>query len=157
MEAKRATLDDAERVKEIMIHPKVYPWIIDDGSPTSEDFDSAVFLRSEAIYTLMPNYNSLAIFVPVNSFTYDQHTCVLPESRGVTTQLGRAVWRYMFERTKCEKITTWIPVFNRPALAAALAVGFEKEGLVTSSFKRKGKLYDQFILGITKEKWLCQQ
>ena len=146
-----------DRVKEIMTHPSVYPYSSDDGCVGPGEFDPSPLLQSPLIFTLMPEPNSIAIFVPINSFTYDQHTCVLPESRGITNQLGKAVWSYMFGETKCEKITTWVPVFNRLALAAALKVGFEKEGLITQSFKRRGKLYDQFILGITKEKWLCQQ
>lgn len=155
--ARRLEIRDLALVDSLMKHPKIYPWISDDFSPSVDEFTAFVPLSSPHVYYIMPEEKVLAIFTPINRCTYEQHTCVHPDKRRGTTEYGRMVLDYMFEETECEKVVTFIPRYNLPAVFAARAVGFVEEGLITKSFKKNGKLVDQRVYGYTKEKWICQQ
>ncbi len=105
---QRANIEDLDAVRRIMTDESVYLYITDDGCPPEDEFDPAVMLENRSIFTLMPDENSLAIFTPINAITYEQHSCVLPESRSRTTNLARHAWRWMFTETACQKIITWV-------------------------------------------------
>ena len=150
---KRATIDDYVRVREIMNDISTYPYGGDDGCP--EEYDPITILSDGRIYVLMPDDNSIAMFVPINHINYEEHVCALPESRDRTNRIWLDAWEYMFTRTVCEKITVKIPEFNQLAYAKAKKIGFIHEGLSVKSIKRNGKLYDQVLMGITKEEWEC--
>ncbi len=151
----RATTERLEAVRRIMTDESVYLYITDDGCPSGDEFDPAEMLENKSIFTLMPDENSLAIFTPVNAITYEQHSCVLPESRRRTNSLARHAWKWMFTETPCQKIITWVPGFNLRAEAAAVKVGFNREGISTKSYLWKGVKYDQILFGLTMEEWSC--
>ena len=152
---KRATIDDADRIRAIMTDDSTYPYGIDDDCPSVDEYDPVSMLSNDLIYVLMPDNNSVAIFVPMNHINYDQHVCALPESRDRTNKIWFDAWEYMFTRTPCEKITVRIPEYNQLAYAKAKKIGFIREGLSVKSIKRNRKLYNQILMGITKEEWLC--
>lgn len=152
---KRATIEDYDRVKEIMTDDSTFPHGVDDGCPSADEYDPTPILSCNLIYVLMPDNNSLAIFAPINHINYDQHVCALPEARDRTNKIWFDAWDYMFTQTPCEKITVQIPEYNQLVYAKAKKVGLIREGLSVKSIKRNGKLYDQILMGITKEEWLC--
>ncbi len=152
----RYQLNDVEKVDAIMTHETIYPFVTDDGCPEASDFTSRPLLQNPNIYCLGPNVTSLFIYVPVNSVTYDIHSHVLPESRKQSIELVLASAEYIFKQTKCLKIITWVPEFNKRALNLALKCGCRLEGVSHFSFQKNGKLYHQYLLGMTKEDWLCQ-
>jgi RimJ/RimL family protein N-acetyltransferase len=135
-----------------MKHPDVYPFISDDGSPTAEDYEPKDLLVLEQVYFLSPADGVLFMLVPVNSVTYEVHTCILPDIRGASSIAhAKELILWMFTNTRCEKIVTTVPVFNLPALALAIRAGMKQEGVNRRSFLRRGVLYDQTMLGVCKQ------
>ena len=155
---KRLNEDDIMFVNRIMRDKQIYPYISDDGCPNVEDFTALPILQNEGCYVLSPDDNSVFIFYPWNYVTYEVHTCILPDSRGViATMLGREVCLWMFDYTFCRKIVTHIPVNNPSAYALAYRVGFRKEGLNKQSFLKNNELHDQILMGLYKGVVSCQQ
>jgi len=153
----RALLEDESKIKRVMLDESVYPLISDDGAPNPNDFDIKSLLSSNAILFLMPDENSVFMYVPMNAITYEVHSNILPASRDHSRSLALETVKYMFTETKCLKIITHVPEFNKAAFRLALACGLKMEGIDRSSFLKSGKLYNQYFLGLTKEEWKCQQ
>jgi hypothetical protein len=151
----RYSINDVDKVDSIMRHPTIYPWISDDGCPTSMEYTSLELLKIHNVFALGPDENSLFIYIPVNYVTWDMHSSVLPKSRNRSKQLARGAVDWMFTKTRCLKIITWVPEFNSRALSLALK-GFSLEGIIKKSYMTRGKLFNQYLLGITKEDYQCQ-
>lgn len=95
------------------------------------------------------------VLVPQNTVTAEIHTCLLPSIRGVTAlQAGKLLLNYLF--SKYQKAISWIPDGNRKALLYSLKLGFVVEGLSQQSFLKNGQLIDQKLVGMTRERYLCQ-
>ena len=156
---RRCTLQDVDFVAGILGHPEVFPFISEDGSDSADVTQHAnALLATPVIYVMSPNEWTLAIFVPRSSVCLELHTCILPDGRGkIALQVNRDVGAWIFENTTCQKVITWVPVFNRAADLMARRLGFELQGNNDKSFLRHGTLYDQLLYGVTKEKWLCRQ
>lgn len=155
---KRCGPEDAERVNAILRDPAVWAHIADDFSTDPDTFDAAPLLAVDALYILMPDENSVFIFNAWNTVCWEVHSNVLPASRGPkAVKLTSAVRDWMFQNTKCRKIVTHVPVFNRPALALAIRSGMVREGVNRLSFLKDGVLHDQIILGLCKEVDKCPQ
>lgn len=61
----------------------------------------------------------------------------------------------MFDNTSCEKMITNVPEYNKLAYRFAKSIGGVDEGTNRKSFKKEGILMDQYVLGITKEEFIC--
>ena len=152
---KRYSIEDADLVNAILRDESIYPWISDDGCPPSDQFSSDKFLLASNYYFLAPDLNSLFIYNPVNCITWEIHFNVLPSSRGFSTKLTKATLNYMFTETECQKVVTHIPLFNMAAFNLSIASGFRVEGCSCKSFLKHGILYDQYLMGLTKEDFKC--
>lgn len=147
---------DAERITKIIAHPKVYPWVSDDGSPKAEDysphFNPAVFYLA-----VKDDAGDIGVFTYVkqNLITYEVHTCVLPERIGQSAKKAAvASLQWMFKNSPAKKVITQVPSNNIKALAFAKRCGLKEEGVNRSSFMKGGTIYDQYILGIVEAE-LC--
>ena len=149
---RRCGIHDAEFVRNIMTDPSIYPYNSDDNSVSPEDFDPSSFLKLEAVYFLSPGEDALFMVTPVNSVTYEVHSCVLPPARGKKAVVyAKYLIAWMFEHTTCRKLVTHVPSCNAPALALAVRAGMEREGVNRKSFLKNGILMDQTVLGICKK------
>lgn len=128
-----------------MSHPKVYPYISDDGSANVEDFQ--VIESDHIIYLLWEG--GVFSLVPFNCITYEVHTCILPEYQGKSLEYARAGTKWMFENTSCQKIITHVPEYNKRAYVFAKKSGMEFEGTSKKAFLKNGKLHDLHKLGIS--------
>jgi RimJ/RimL family protein N-acetyltransferase len=155
----RCTMSHYDMVYEILTDPSVFDWISDDGSRLSDmDLLVEAYLSNDRIYVLMPNDLSVFLAVPTNFVTYEIHTNILPEGRGKMAVLAaNECTEWMFRNTPCMKLSTWVPENNRKAKMFALLCGMRVEGNSRLSFLKDGKLQDQFLMGLTREDWLCQQ
>lgn len=145
---------DIELVRTIMTHVKVWPYISDDGSVSPELF---VPVMGDSICYLLANDGDnllgLWMFVQTNSVTLEVHTCLLPGHgfhRGRIAARGAAKW--IWENTTAQRIFTHVPACNRIALRFAEASGMKQFGVNPQSFMKDGRLYDQFLLGISRPK-----
>lgn len=139
-----------ELVREVMTHPRVYPWIGDDGSPAREEFRPN---DHPALWYVLAfdgeDLLGLWLFVPLNAITWEAHTCLLPGHgfrRG--RQAGKEVIEWLWANTPCERLVTSVPTYNRAALQFAKAAGMQEYGRNPQSFLKDGRRHDQILLGI---------
>lgn len=153
---RRATMKDLEIVRSIMTDERVYSHCVDDGCPPREEFDPTPLLEADNIFILLSSDHAFTMFERKNFILYDMHACLLPEKGRDTIKTGKKAINHMFTNTGCEKIMVMVPECNPQIFGVAKDVGFIVEGVCSKSFKLNGKLYDQILMGICKEDWLCR-
>ena len=151
---------DAVLIREIMTHPKIWPWITDDGSPAAADFEPAI--HPSLWYVLAFDGEELMglwLFAAQSSACFEAHTCLLPGQRGERAgEAAKQVIAWIWANTPCRRIFTNVPRFNRAALYFAVRAGLIRFGVNEQSFLKHGKLYDQILLGLSKpEETPCPQ
>jgi len=149
---RQATLEDALIVDRIFGDPVVWPLLMDDNTPASLRWRVGTgLLESPGVIVLLCEDYATFALVPCNSIMWDVHTAILPAARGqLGIDIGRNSVQWVWDNTGCMKIISWIPDFNRAAILYALKCGFKKEGKVTKSFLKGGRLYDQYVVGIER-------
>ncbi len=149
-----STTRDMEMVRTIMTHPKIWPYISDDGSPSVETFQP---VDSEYVCYLLcfdsDEILGLWMFVQTNAVLLEVHTCLLPKhgfarSREAAKKAAEWIW----ENTTCQRIWTQVPKNNRIALNFAKAAGMEECGIQPQCFLKDGKLQDLIHLGVSRPK-----
>lgn len=118
-----------------------------------------LYLNNPLMWLVHPSDHVLLITHMRTRIVHEVHTLIEPEGRGKQAVLdvrAAAEW-YFHQEGVCEKIITYIPFFNKPAKLFAKLVGMDEEGVCTKSFLKNGELVDQWVLGLEKEKFLCQQ
>ena len=155
----RATIEDIDIVYRIMTDKDVYDSMSDDGCGFDLSKEAIKkILINDKIYVLHPNEFTIFLWMPDNHCTCWVHTAILKEGRGKKAIIaGKKAIRWMFENTKYLKLITWIPSFNKQAELYSKWCGFIKEGCSKKSFLKNGILYDQYLYGLTKEHYICQQ
>lgn len=150
---------DYRLVREIMTHPKVYPWIADDGSPAVEEFQP---VEHPAFWYVLAfeeeELLGLWLFSPQNSICWEVHTCLLPGHgfrRAREAAAAMALW--IWENTPCRRIVTNVPRFNRTARTFAEAAGMTRCGVNLRSYMKNGELHDQLMLGMSRPEEPCPQ
>ena len=148
------TKDDKEWINKIFHADGVFDYISDDFSEKNDI--AGVFLEHGII--LNPEPGVVFTLHKVNSITREIHVAATPESRGKRAiSAGKKVLKWIFENTDCLKLISFIPTANRHTILYALKNGFIKEGINEKSLMKGGKLIDQVLVGLTREKWLCLQ
>jgi hypothetical protein len=147
-------------VREILTHPKIFPWITDDGSPARSEYQPP---DHPAIWYVLvfdgEELLGLWMFVPENCATLKVHTCLLP-GHGFhrARRAARLMAQWIWDHTTCQRIITDVPRFNRAAAAFARAAGMTEFGTNFRSFLKQGTLHDQILLGMSRpENIQCQQ
>jgi hypothetical protein len=145
---------DAKFIDAVMNHPDVYPWITDDGCPDAMSIHD--YVSNDKIYFISPNEYTVFALFPVNSVTWEIHTCILKPGRGKTAiESAQKMIEYMFTQTPCKKLISWVPEPYKHVLKYALMNGLKIEGCSKKSFLKYGKLQDLTLVGITKGDWSC--
>lgn len=140
-------------VRRIMIHPRVWPAISDDFSPSPEVFRPST--APELCYVLVRDGESilgLFLLTPHNGVHVEVHTCLLPTawirgSREIAAQAMAWLWANC---PQIERLTTNVPRNNSIALRFAQALGMIEYGVNPKSFKKGGQLVDQVLLGMNR-------
>jgi len=143
---------DMMLAREILTHPKIWPWITDDSSPAPELFHP---VDAEAYHYLVvrdvTELLGLFLFSPQTSVCWEVHTCLLPSAWGPrAAQAAREAQGWIWLETRCRRIVTAVPIYNRLALRFALAAGMTQYGRDPLSFERGGRLWDRILLGVSK-------
>ena len=151
---KILTIEDLDFANRVMKDSEIYPFISDDFSPDKEDFSVELLIQTDGIYVFSASENSVIIMVPVNGITYDVHVNFTKKDRGQkAVDACMDGFEFAFNETPAKKLICWIPETCLNVLHFAEKMGMVQEGLITKSFQKDGKLYDQYILGITREEW----
>lgn len=153
MRIERTT--DPVLILSVVTHPAIYPHISDDSAPAAERFVPPI---GDGLYWLAAWEGEAlagAFFLhPWNGITFEVHTCILPEFRGAKSRAATsAMLAWMFTQTHCEKVVTHVPAINQKALRLARDSGLKDEGVNRQSFKLNNQIFDQHLLGITREEW----
>lgn len=88
-----------------------------------------------------------------NSITTLIHPYMLEKHKGQGFYMIKAFLEWYLRNAKAEanKVNAKIPSFNKVGRKIALKVGFKDEGIDRQSYLRDGELYDQYLLGITRD------
>jgi RimJ/RimL family protein N-acetyltransferase len=133
-------------------HPRIYAESSDDYSPAREKFK---LIESDAfIYVLVRDEEMVLgffAFCPQSEVCWEIHTCLLPSARGAQAlEAARGILEWAWTNSRCRRIFTNVPEFNRGALWFSRKAGLEEFGRNVKSFLRGGKLHDQILLGISR-------
>ena len=141
-----------ELVRQIMTHPRVYPHITDDGSPSAEAFRP---IEHPAVwYILVKMHGELAgvlVAAPQNSVCFEAHVCLLPNCWGHASEAARECFGWLFDKSDAMRVVASVPSCNRLAAKMARGAGMHPYGVNPCSFRRGGKMYYQELFGISKE------
>lgn len=141
-----------ELVRRIVTHPKVYPFLSDDGSPPASEWEPS---QNGGVYYVLVEDDGepvgVLMFTPHNSICYEGHTALLPVVWGKGAEIGAMTALWMFENTPCRRIIGNAPIFNLRALSYAQRAGMHVFGVNERSYLKGGVLYDQIVLGMSKE------
>jgi RimJ/RimL family protein N-acetyltransferase len=151
-------LSDGNIVKSIVTHGNIYKFVSDDKSPSAEEF----YPDMDALTWVSPVEDGyvLGVFMihPINGYTCEIHTCLLPEGRGKKAKdAAILVLDWIANNTDFIKVVTNVPSYNVAAKRLAEYAGMTLEGINRDSFVKNGRVYSQFVFGITKGEILCQQ
>jgi RimJ/RimL family protein N-acetyltransferase len=154
--------EDMELVRQIMIHPSIYPWIVDDGGEPAANFAPPVHPAVHYVEVRAMDVDDVwytvgvYMLVPQSSRCFEIHTCILPSGYGrPAAEASQLILRYLFDgaRPLADKLISRVPADNPRALAYSLRAGLKPEGVNRASFLRNGKLLDQTWVGITRTEW----
>ena len=151
---KVCTIEDIAAVDRVLKHPEVYKCISDDNSPTVDKFTAESVLSSNC-HVIMPNNDIVFVFIPHNGSTHDVHIISTPSSRGQhAINAGIAAKKYAFEEVvNCVKLMCFIPEIYNNVAKYVEKMGFLKEGELTKSYSKNGKLYNEYIYGLRRSEW----
>ena len=147
---------DMKLVTSIISHPKIYPYVTDDFSPKPNEFEmicdpSLKFVR------VYEGERTLGIFTFIirNRIWWEIHTCLLPCVWGNSVKILTGVFKWIWENTECQRITSEVSVNNRLAYRLGIISGMKEIGTNEKSILQGGVLRDQVMLGISKGE-ICQ-
>lgn len=126
--------------------------IHDDGAPDKDLYFPPI---NDGVQWLRAGDFGVFALHKINHVTGEAHTILLPDAHGQAVEIAKEALKYAFTHCGVERIVTNVPEFNPLALRLAHRAGFKDIGINKRSFQKKGILYDQFFLGISKED-ICQ-
>jgi len=143
---------DIELIESVMLRDDIFAVIAEDGqTKQDQDFDT----YKNCFLSLAVDGQLIGIYVihPQNQITIEIHAHVLPEYRKQhSKESGRKALDWIINNVpQCEKVIAKVPSIYENVYLFCLANGFTEEGVNRLSYKKDGKIYDQYMLGITKQ------
>lgn len=141
--------DDVDVIKKNLIQSKV--WRLSSDDSLSHIKPGLFFLPpSKNIYILAGEYG-LLVCEPRNGCMYEVHVALNDDAIGKAKDICVEAIHWFFSNSNALRLFASIPEYNQLALKLARDVGMEYIGLNKGSFMKYGKLYDQYLFGISKE------
>ena len=143
---------DEQVVKSVMLHPAIWATVAEDDQIPGDwepETDGECWLEVVNGDTLVGLYN----FHPTNSTTLEIHAHVLPQYRkDCAFESGDLALKWMLEQApeQYQKVIAQVPTLYGNVIKFTLAHGFTLEGINRLSDRIGGVLYDQYLLGITR-------
>lgn len=144
---------DAPTLNAIVNDPGVRPAV---GGAHLDPLDLTEFVKNPQNIALIDD-GAVALFTLRTQGLYEVHSMALPERRGAhVVRATRAFLHWMFTRTNAVEIATRVPSGNMPALASALANGFEfeferPEAWITPEGAEPAKFYS-----LSLQRWMAR-
>ena len=148
MRAKR--IQNPELVQEILT--EVYEQVAEDNSPHPRDIPLEVLER--AVVIALKGDTGIHGIIALSIFSLNISKISLTiraeyHGNAQNIELARMGVQQCSILTGHPKLIMMIPMEDKEQLRFAQRVGFRREGIIRSSFLRKGKLIDQYLVGIT--------
>lgn len=161
MDCRAERCFDTSVLSAIVRHPKVWPFVSDDGSGAREDFELSseiVLAWSWYLVSYRGTPAGFASFEPRNAAVAEFHGAILPEFRGkVGFDLAHASMAAHWRSTKRPKVVAYCPASNRLAQRINVALGFQREGELTDAYLRNGRLENVIVYGMTRDQCTALQ
>lgn len=143
---------NAQAIRKIILHPRVYPQISDDFTDNPEKFEMS--LEKLATYLLASDHKGpfgFGAFWPRNWACFEAHFAFLPRAYGADAlHAFQGMLAWVFVNTSAKRIVGEIRRDNVLAIRFACRAGCEIYGINRKSLLRDGILHDQVCLGISK-------
>ncbi len=154
---KVCTIEDIEAVDRVLKHTSVYNRIFDDNCPKVESFSAEKLLQSDC-HIIMANKDTIFVFIPHNSSTFDVHVTSTPEGRkDKAIKSGYDATEYAFTQIDgCKKLICFIPEIYKNVMRYVEKLGFEEEGVITESYLKNDKLHNEHIYGLRRSSWALE-
>lgn len=136
--------EDVAFLKEIATHPRVWPYITEDGS------DAALYepMISPMVHYLRYGDKGFFQFAMLNRVMYACHVSMLPKTDA--DEAAKRAIEWMWANTEAQKLVCYLPPMKRHAIWFAKRAGFTEEGRLRAAFLLHGILHDLIILGVQK-------
>lgn len=151
IEAKRTF--NKQLVRDIITHPDIFKTIAEDGFKLKDVDVNCV----RDCWLVMDNGSQVVGVYklhPHNSTTLQIHAHVLPEYRKEHSQdTGIEALRWILEEgpREYEKVIAIIPCIYENVKRFTCSQGFIVEGINRKSYRKNGRIVDQWLLGITRD------
>ncbi len=137
-----------------LVMGEVWDYLTDDSGLKFEDYEPRIDDDSRWYVSVADDFEVVGAFWcrRVNLVTWEAHANIRPKFWGDKngTKHCQAAIDLMFEDTGGLKMIALIADCFPHVQQMAEAIGFEREGVQTLSWKRDGKLYDQIHYGINR-------
>jgi hypothetical protein len=141
---------DFAKIRELCLHPRIYPHITDDFS--SKDFKMGE--NPNVRYLLCRDDEGVfgfVIFIAITGACWGAHVAFLPRAYGAGARRAfQLAIEWMWANTAARRITGEILRTNTLAIRFARSAGFQMYGINKKSKLIGGVMRDQVCMGISK-------
>ena len=149
-----AWITDEKRVYDTITHPRIWPWVSDDMTPSKQEYRPLMGHPAVLYAGVFENgeYMGLWQFTMKNAVTWEVHTCLLPACWGKKAVAAcRAVAEWFWQQQPgARRIVTCVPVDNPLALKLATSSGMKSWGRNPGAYLRRGRLLDEVWFGSSR-------
>jgi len=147
-----AICEDIDEIRSVFTHPDIWATIAEDNQ-TPDEF--TVDLSSEMYVAVLVDGLIIGFYAfrAINGIELDIHAQILPDYRKkYALASGKLIIDWVFDNLpECHKLTAQIPFLYPNVKEFALKQGLQVEGVNRSSYRKNGKIYNQWHLGITRQ------
>lgn len=142
---------DMDLVKSILIRPDIWERAAEDGIDKEAFYPS---YDSMSLWLLCKDEENIGIILihTDTSISIKIHPYLMEEHRERGREMMTEFYKWFLENTDTHKINVIIPEPFRRVVNFSKKIGFKHEGFSEESYKKNGKIYGQYQLGITRNK-----
>lgn len=149
---KIVPLYDINIIRGVMMHEDILPTIIDDtwdGTAFTPDVNNEIYLGCVVGETLIGIYRMHWI----NGVTLQGHIHILKEFRHEhAKQSCHDAMAWLLKNVhRMNKVVCFVPALYANVKRFLAACGLKQEGILRDSFALNGQIYDQWMMGITRD------
>lgn len=137
---------NTEDINRVLKNPIIFERISEDGM----NIEAWEPDTTDVIYLTDDSNAGIMIYHWINGITLECHVQVLPEYRELAHEFGRLSLKWAWDNTKATKIVAQIPSIYPDVVRFAYKNGFTFEGTNRQSYLKRGKIFDQYYLGLIK-------
>jgi len=148
-----AIAHDMDLIKEIVTAPGMWESMAEDGVTPDQFVAENTPFSFWLLATVSDKVCGIILVNVETSISFKVHPHMLKEFAGKGYLMIKELFRWFLRETTdlSNKICITTPTFNKAGYKLAVKLGFKDEGLSRQSYKKNGEIFDQYILGITRD------